>query len=266
MRNFDPCGQLGPEAAYRLVSLLEILEVKADAFCRMSSMIGQMLVMLELNQLPDTGAMGSILGELHREAQRLGLRSVDRQLERIKEHFTSTGANTTTMRPMLIELSNRMLESLADQVFLMIPAEGINYYREPMRGFGPEVETRFPLMQEDIAEAGKCLAMGRATASVFHLMRVMERAVQAFGDELGVVLTEEKNWQNILDEINKAIKQLDHKLQRTKDMAAASSHLYNVKIAWRNEVMHPKQTYTVEEATVIFSAVTAFIRDLAATI
>jgi hypothetical protein len=133
--------------------------------------------------------------------------------------------------------------------------------KEPL--FGDEVEKKFPTMSEDISEAGKCLALNRATASVFHLMRVMEVGVQRFGSVLGVQMAGEKNWQNILDEINKAIRALDQKAQLTKAYAAASAHLYNVKIASRNEVMHPKQTYSTEEAMKLFNATDAFIRDLA---
>ncbi len=48
-----------------------------------------------------------------------------------------------------------------------------------------------------------------------------------------------------------------------KKFAAISSHLYNVKLAWRNEVMHPKQTYTLEDAHKIFQSVDTFTRDLA---
>lgn len=94
-------------------------------------------------------------------------------------------------------------------------------------------------------------------------MRVMEIGVQKLGDQLGVTLTNEKNWQNILDEVNKATKALDHKLPRTKALAEASSHLYAVKVAWRNEVMHPKQTYTPSEATAIFNNARTFMGDLA---
>jgi hypothetical protein len=56
---------------------------------------------------------------------------------------------------------------------------------------------------------------------------------------------------------------MDQKATETKAFAAASAHLYNVKIGWRNEVMHPKQTYTADEAKTIFSSVELFIRDLA---
>jgi len=36
-----------------------------------------------------------------------------------------------------------------------------------------------------------------------------------------------------------------------------------VKIAWRNEVMHPKQNYTPEQAHEIYRNVRTFVRDLA---
>jgi hypothetical protein len=106
-------------------------------------------------------------------------------------------------------------------------------------------------------------ALGRPTASVFHLMRVMERGLQQFGKTIGVLFADDKNWQNILDEINKKIKAMDHKLPETKNYAALASYLYNVKIAWRNEVMHPKQTYTLDEAKKIFDCVDVFLRELA---
>ena len=95
-------------------------------------------------------------------------------------------------------------------------------------------------------------------------MRVMETAVQILGNRLGVQLTADKNWQNILDETNKAIKALNQKDAITKVYAGISSNLYNVKLARRNEVMHPKQTYTPDEAKNVFHAVRNFTQDLAA--
>jgi HEPN domain-containing protein len=133
---------------------------------------------------------------------------------------------------------------------------------EPL--FGADVERKFPKASEDVAEAGKCLALGRYTASVFHLMRVTELGVQQFGDTLGVQLAHELNWQNILDQLNKTIKQRNPKASDTKRFAEAASHLYNVKLAWRNEVMHPKETYTEEQAKEVFEATRAFMRDLCA--
>jgi len=245
-----------------LVTLMAILEVKADAFCRLSSMIGQMIIALAQNWTTEMGAVAGTLGELQREAQRLDLRSVDQHLSRIYESI-KPGMTNQVMHGMVVELYNRMLDELNDRFFLSISAEDVKHYRQSEPLFGKDVEAKFPEMSEDIAEAGKCLALERPTAAVFHLMRTMEIAVQRFGDKLGIRLASEKNWQNILDEMNKAIKALDQKAAQTKAYAEASALLYNVKLCWRNAVMHPKQTYTTEEARALLNAVSVFIRDLA---
>lgn len=162
------------------------------------------------------------------------------------------------------QLRSCLLIQMEGYSCLALSSDEREYFDPATPLLGSEVEAKFPNMSEDIAEAGKCLALERPTAAVFHLMRIMELAVRKLGDELGISLVEEKNWQNILDEVNKAIKALDHKQKRTKDLAAAASHLYAVKVAWRNEVMHPKQTYTPEQATAIFDGVRVFVADLAA--
>jgi hypothetical protein len=122
--------------------------------------------------------------------------------------------------------------------FMHIPTEQANFY-DQKELFGKQVNDKFPGIQFDIVEAGNCYATGRGTACVFHLMRIMETGVQEFGKKLGVTLVNEKNWQNILDEINKAIKALP-KSPVTVEMSEAAANLYAVKLAWRNEVMHPK--------------------------
>jgi hypothetical protein len=116
-------------------------------------------------------------------------------------------------------------------------------------------------------EAGKCIASARETAAVFHLMRIMEVGVQKFGRKLGVGLTNEKVWQVILDEINKAIKNKQVKTSKQKARQAiyaeCAAHLFNVKLAWRNPVMHPKASYTAEETEEIFNHAKSFMRHLA---
>ena len=94
-------------------------------------------------------------------------------------------------------------------------------------------------------------------------MRVMEIGVQKFGEKLGVTLTEDKTWQTILDQLNAPIKKLG-KDASAKTYAAIAAHLYNVKLAWRNETMHPKGTYTEEEASLIFTAVRGYMGELVA--
>jgi hypothetical protein len=122
---------------------------------------------------------------------------------------------------------------LRESLFMSVPADRAAFYAQPQL-FGEAVNRRFPGCQYDIEESGKCYAAGRGTACAFHLMRVMEQAVQEFGVALGIAFTTEKNWQNILDEINKSIKFLPAKDSRTIALSQEAGHLYNVKVAWRN--------------------------------
>lgn len=150
---------------------------------------------------------------------------------------------------------------LRENLFMFIAPDRAAFYAKPQL-FGEAVNKKFSSCQYDIEEAGNCYAAGRGTACAFHLMRVMEVAVQEFGTSLGIALTTEKNWQIILDGINKAIRALPAKDQRTIALSQAAGHLYNVKVAWRNPTMHPKITCTLEEAADLISTVKAFMNEL----
>jgi HEPN domain-containing protein len=162
----------------------------------------------------------------------------------------------------------RRIEDDLDSVLLVYMPPAKAKYCEPRPQFGPIVQEKFGKATEDIEEAAKCYATSRNTATVFHLMRVMELAVQYLGDELGIDLVREKNWHNLLDEVDKAVRALPIKSSGQKAKrnryAESSAHLRMVKDAWRNDVMHPKETYTEEEAERIFRNVKDFMVHLAA--
>jgi hypothetical protein len=95
----------------------------------------------------------------------------------------------------------------------------------------------------------------------------MEVGVQEFGAKLGVSLLDEKNveknWHNILEEADRAIKQIPKSEPQKPALAELSALLSAVKLAWRNEVMHPKASYDAEEAENVFLAVKGFMGHLA---
>lgn len=183
---------------------------------------------------------------------------VDRAVKQIsEENFTSEN-----MVHICMELKNRMEDECISRHFFTITDEEEKYLDSIGSIFPKSVINKLPSASEDLDEAGKCLALGRYTACVFHLMRVMEIGVQEFGTKIGVKLADEKVWQVIIQEADKAIRAMDQKDAQTKKYASISAHLYNVKLAWRNEVMHPKATYTSEEAQRIILTVAGFLVDL----
>ena len=138
------------------------------------------------------------------------------------------------------------------------------YSSKPL--FKPFITDIYPVLTYDVVEAGNCLALDRATACVFHLMRVVEFGVQELGDKLGVPLAKEIVWQTIMNQVNKKIGEMPDKpphKKRTKEVYSdVAGHLYNVKVAWRNPVMHPNKTYTAEEAEHLFLSVGRFMEAL----
>ena len=179
------------------------------------------------------------------------------------------GAKIVTRYNLILHveaLRMRMHDELKSRLFLYIPPVEAKFY-DVKQPFGSDVENVFQDAISDIEESGDCIAVGRSTAAVFHLMRAMERATQAFGTKLGVTNAAEKNWQNILDELNKAIKGLPDYTPADKakksEYAIASANLFNVKLAWRNPVMHPKASYTPEESVKIYDKAKTFMGHLA---
>ena len=135
-------------------------------------------------------------------------------------------------------------------------------YSEPLSGW-EDVVARVYSLTSDIEEAEKCLALYRFTASVFHLMRVMEIGVQEFGTSLGVLGEFNKRWGDISNEIKQRIDKLadttDTEKDRKRQMHKLKAHFDHVRFAWRNTTMHPKQTYTEEEAYDVMNKVHSFM-------
>jgi hypothetical protein len=202
------------------------------------------------------------LPDLKSKCDSLNLALSSRLIARGINHIGKEKITVKEWQEMIPEIQSRIQDEMEENLFMFIPPDRAGRYNKPEL-LGQEVNKKFSTIQYDAVEAGNCYAAGRSTAVVFHLMRIMEVGVQEFGTKLGVTLTGEKNWQNILDEINKAIKALDQKAPATKEFAAVSANLYSVKLAWRNEVMHPKDTYTLEEADNLIRQVKIFMEQLA---
>lgn len=133
----------------------------------------------------------------------------------------------------------------------------------------------FPDFREDITAAVDCYALKHNSASVFYLMKIMEKAVQKFGKKLGVNLAravkgkklQELSWGQILDALNPQLSKLSQKTltqkRKFERYSAIQAHQFNVKEAWRNPSMHPRATgYNSLETEDILNHVQAFLNGL----
>ncbi|MES2391611.1 MAG: hypothetical protein V4555_08220 [Acidobacteriota bacterium] len=197
---------------------------------------------------------------LRTECQKLGLRT---SISCANDFITlSDGMTIRELTQTLRELDNTIRREMQAELFFHVPYFQAAYY-ERAHLFGAKVAVKFPGMEYDIREAGNCYAASRSTACVFHLMRVMEMAVQVFGRKLGVEFTDTKDWHNIVEQTAKAVQALSGKAQETATLSQVAAHLYAVKKAWRNRVMHPHERYSMDEAKDLLSHVEAFMKALA---
>ena len=100
----------------------------------------------------------------------------------------------------LFENLDRITERIEDEMdgilFFFVQQDRVKYYETAEKLFGEEVIKSFPSTMVDIEEAGKCLAVGRGTACVFHLCRVLELGLRATAKRLGIPYA--PSWESYL--------------------------------------------------------------------
>lgn len=179
-----------------------------------------------------------------------------------------TGHEVSSYMAAVKELLNQLYQETKSRRALVLETEAVELYEQTEPLFGEAVSLKFAKASTDVAEAGKCFALDRPTACVFHLMRVAECGVQALGKRLKVqVDVERESWYKIVQHVNNAVDAMPAKTpaqqRRKQKYGAAAAHLNAVRIATRNDVMHPKATYTLDEASVLMDATKQLMQQLA---
>jgi hypothetical protein len=206
-----------------------------------------------------------LVKELAWECKEVEFRLSASQADRILKRMAIPGITLEEMTRMLADFSRRIQDEMQLTLLLYVPSEKAKFYNKK-KLFGLDFSAKLPEATFDLDEAAKCLALDRSTACVFHLMRIMECGLGKLSGALQTTVDPERNWNPILDAINSAIKALpDHPpdaKRRKEKLSGVSSHLSNIKFAWRNPTMHVRGKYTPEEAEDIFNHVRAFMKQL----
>lgn len=163
-------------------------------------------------------------------------------------------------------LRDRIEDELKQHVFFHVAPSDVQLYSQPML-FGQAVNLVFPNAADDIEAAGKCLAFRQGTATVFHLMRVLEAGMRALAGLLKIPYA--PSWESYITQITNKV----NAKHKTKGIAWKRDQplfieilgdLKSIKIAWRNPTMHIHRKYTADEAAEIFRATKRFMERLSA--
>jgi hypothetical protein len=140
----------------------------------------------------------------------------------------------------------------------------------PVNGFGDEVAYAFPTISHDVREACTCYALARSTACVFHLMRILEVALGAFGTIFGLKFSH-TNWGPAIDQIESKIRGMgsdpawntkpDWK-ERQEFYCQAIDYLRITKDAWRNYTAHARGIFDQDDAKRMLENVRLFMRHI----
>jgi hypothetical protein len=209
------------------------------------------------------------LAEVEQLVSGLPMKSFRKQLARVSA-LQETPFPSDHETEMVRELLTRFRDDLEDLRFVCVDEELAEKYYEPKALFGPDVEKAFPSSSQEIADAGRCIALNQGTAAVFHCMRALEPALIALGRAFKVDVKE--NWNDALNNIEDAYR--DRSAPKpsgwTKDdgmaFAQAIAQFFHIKNAWRNHTMHLRLRYSTPEAQGVFDSVRQFMVFLAARI
>lgn len=228
--------------------------------------------------------------DLGYECESLNLIFTRKQLKRFKESLVALDPSLNEKlhqhrvqeyRSQITALKNILEDELRLQIAYTLSTE----YQQFLRNcFNPETVREFQDLQTDeslpvklklylrdvdfeynMTEACKCIAFERWTASVFHLMRIVEGVTKALGAKLGIEKIWYGSWEAIIREFQKHIDSKGDKAP-TREIYVLKEILLSferVKDAWRNPTMHMEKKYTPEEVIEIFHATDWYITKVA---
>ena len=195
----------------------------------------------------------------------MGLKASKSALNTLAGYVESYGPYNDLADSTVGDVCRILRYEMEGRKFIQVQREDLYSPSSPL--FGERVHEHFPTVAEEIAEAGKCLALRRSTACVMHLMRVLEAGLHCLADEVGVAF-ENKNWNVIIDQIEKKLREMsslthgDDWKKTQQFYSEAAVHFRVLKDAWRNHAMHVKERYSEERAESIFQSVRAFMQHL----
>jgi hypothetical protein len=265
-RDTPPPSDMG--AIEGVITLLEIMQIYIDKILWIAHKLSTLKTdgVMEAKTLP-VGTRVSCVGlfdAMHEMCKELELETTAVLIKRLADDFRAHEDRTWGhVGEGVTFVENAMSAEMSTMVYVRIARARREQYEQKTPLFGADVRDAFPSAAHDISEAGKCLAFGRGTATVFHLVRGVEFALQALVRAQNAVMPigTSRTWGTMLRAIQDTLPTPPNPPNVFAQEAMA--HMRTIKNAWRDQTMHTESVYTEQEAQTIFDAVGALMRHLA---
>lgn len=266
----QPGGGYAAHQVGRLTSLWEIVRrfnaVRWQGFSEILSEL-KALSADERVEYELRASLVRLIGWFEDECEAMGLTASAITIRKMGTALSDPAVKVKYLGALADELRGRITDEMGAAVYLSLTPGEASLYNS-VAPFGEDVPMRFPSAQVDIEEATKSFALGRYTAAVFHLMRVMEICLRVLGLRLGLSSTSNRGWDAILGKAHSMMTQpwAGKPPEWASDepfLSEAIAMLTAVKTAWRNPTMHVENIYTAEQAEEVWRAVRGFARHLA---
>jgi len=209
------------------------------------------------------------LRDLKAECEPLDMRLTVKQIDRL---LAMSQLIPEDIMALSVEIYSRFIDELSERQFYSIRSANLDFYEKPFKDWEAVIE-RFGC-SFDVEEGRKCLALERYTASVFHLMKVVEAAVL----ELQIFLKD----RDVKAHFGSVLAKLEDMTQKQKYehvpthlqsylpfLREVLTQLHAVKDSWRNKASHvdariiPIDTFTEELARGVHDATLLLMKKLA---
>jgi len=207
--------------------------------------------------------LNTMVGNLRASLKELGTEVTLLMVDELEEEAASALPTYEGVRSIVDQIDATLRRELKTVSLLVVERHDRELYQPSAPAFGPDFASGFGSAEFDVEEAGKCLALGRSTASAYHSLRVLEAAVYALSRCLGLpdpIKGADRTWGKMLNLVRDG---LEHrwpaKTGRMTGDAKIFDEIYGalagMQNPYRNSTMHLASKYTIEEARHIYDLV-----------
>jgi hypothetical protein len=274
--------------ARRLWSLWDMIEFSLLDFCNMLKELRALErdASVRTNQIDYPHLLGLTVGEIPRlltrdekmrifsAAERCEHEALKIELEHSagRAHLLMTRLNN----PIEWQTTYHELRTLSESVdfeiqrryFAYIPQDDAKIKLNLEEDWAKTLSTFASSVKGEVEEAVDSYMFGAYNASVFMLMRVLERGLRALAADVQKEFTTQ-NWGQIIDQIESAISEENKKLRagqernaRLEFLSKAAREFFYFKEGWRNHVAHARTTYDEPQTKSIMVHVRDFMNHL----